>query len=76
MRVGEKKKKKNIEQIFLEKLMRATKWKQLLTYWKKILEIGNNACIARVGQKKHMFFFGNARSKCNARAHLKQRKIT
>ena len=28
----------------------------------------------RTGQKKHMFFLGNARPKINARAHLKQRK--
>ena len=27
-----------------------------------------------LGKKKHMFFFGNARPKSNARAHLKQRK--
>ena len=31
---------------------------------------------ARVGMKKHMVFFGNARPKSNARAHLKQRKKT
>ena len=32
---------------------------------------------ARAGQKKNtMFFFGNARRKSNARAHLKQRKKT
>ena len=29
---------------------------------------------ARAGQKKHMFFCGNARPKSNARAHLKQKK--
>ena len=29
---------------------------------------------ARAGHKKHMFFFGNALPKSNARAHLKQRK--
>ena len=29
---------------------------------------------ARAGQKKNMFFFGNAQPKSNARAHLKQRK--
>ena len=30
--------------------------------------------IARAGQKKNTCFFGNARPKSNARAHLKQRK--
>ena len=29
---------------------------------------------ARARQKKNMFFFGNARPKSNARAHVKQRK--
>ena len=29
---------------------------------------------ARLGRKNTMFFFGNARPKFNARAHLKQRK--
>ena len=36
------------------------------------LEIGNNVMRAR--QKKTHVFIGNARSKSNARAHLKQRK--
>ena len=36
-------------------------------------EIGNKLMRA-LGRKKHMFFFGNARPKSNARAHLKQRK--
>ena len=36
-------------------------------------KIGNNLMPA-LGRKKHMFFFGNARPKSNARAHLKQRK--
>ena len=31
---------------------------------------------ARWAEKKHMFFVGNARSKSNARTHLKQRKKT
>ena len=38
-------------------------------------EIGNNLMRA-LGRKKHMFFFGNARPKSNAHAHLKQRKKT
>ena len=36
-------------------------------------EIGNNLMRA-LGRKKHMFFFGNALPKSNARANLKQRK--
>ena len=36
-------------------------------------KIGNNLMRA-LGRKKHMVFFGNARSKSNARAHLKQKK--
>ena len=36
-------------------------------------EIGNTL-IRVLGGKKHMFFFGNARPKSNARAHLKQKK--
>ena len=36
-------------------------------------KIGNNSMRA-LGRKKTCFFFGNARPKSNARAHLKQRK--
>ena len=36
-------------------------------------KIGNNSMRA-LGRKKHMLFFGNARPKSNARAHLKLRK--
>ena len=32
--------------------------------------------IAHAGQKKTLFFFGNAPPKSNARTHLKQRKKT
>ena len=38
-------------------------------------KIGKNSMV-RWAEKKHMFFFGNARPKSNARAHLKQRKKT
>ena len=38
-------------------------------------EIGNKL-MRELGRKKHMFFFGNAQLKSNARAHLKEIKKT
>ena len=64
MRVGERTSKKNIaDKIFLSPEMKLT-----------VFFENQQQFNARAGQKKTHVFFGNARPKFIARAHLKQRK--
>ena len=79
MRATKKKAKKNIagKMFFLSPEMNSF-FSDCFFYLPKFpffLAISNNSMRA-LGRKKHMFFFGNARPKSNARAHLNQRQKT